>query len=878
MKASKSERATRIESNSEAEINDDGVLVLKDARSEIVIEELKVKKTDLEGEELAGAEIKIYELDENGEVAKDENGEDIVTDSWTSEEGENAVHTVEGLEVGKSYKLVEEVAPDGYDTVTEITFKVNEDGSVEVEGIETNSEAEFDENGVLVLKDARKEGPVTKVGKLTFTKTVTGGVTKEEAEGALTFTIYNETTKEYMGVDKDGNVSWSTEETEVNLADLSKVDTYKATENKENGTFDFIVEFVVEAGDYTITEKNSAIEGFEEKSTSVKSGDATVAAKGEDEIQLKDDYEAITTTGKLTFTKSVTGGVTKEEAEGALTFTIYSETTNEYMVVDKDGYISWSEQEKEVTLANLSKVATYQSTENKEKGTFDFTVEFVVEDGEYTITEKNSAIEGFEEKSTSVKSGKASVAAKGEDLIELKDDYEKIIETGKLTFTKSVTGGVTEEEAEGKLTFTIQNTTTGKYLDVAEDGTASWTETEKELTLGQLSRLKGYTVDGNAENGFLFTVVLDEVEIGTYTVTEKNSAIEGFELKNTSVTTGEQELVKDGEAQIDLKDDYEKLSDTGYGELTFTKTVKGGVTKEEAEGSLTFTIQNTTTGKYLTIAADGTVEWKEAETAPELTLGQLGKLSGYKVTGDAEKGFLFTVVLDNVEPGKYTISEKNSAIAGYKLTTSSSVTSGSAEITAGEKASIDLKDDYAKETKPVKRISASVVRLDEITGEPVIGVKLQVLDSEGNVIDEWETDGKPHTVTGLNPGETYTIHEAETPDGVKPAEDVKVTITEDGKITGVKLDEDGNIVIQTGRKDDAAEEDVKVSFKISKVDEQGNPLAGAEFVLKDSNGKTVAEWKSEKTAKDISSVLSPGKTYVLEETKAPDGYEICIKL
>ena len=41
--------------------------------------------------------------------------------------------------------------------------------------------------------------------------------------------------------------------------------------------------------------------------------------------------------------------------------------------------------------------------------------------------------------------------------------------------------------------------------------------------------MEGYKVTGNAENGFLFEVVLDEVEAGQYTITEKNSAIEGFE-------------------------------------------------------------------------------------------------------------------------------------------------------------------------------------------------------------------------------------------------------------------------------------------------------------------------------------------------------------
>ena len=88
--------------------------------------------------------------------------------------------------------------------------------------------------------------------------------------------------------------------------------------------------------------------------------------------------------------------------------------------------------------------------------------------------------------------------------------------------------------------------------------------------------MEGYKVTGNAENGFLFEVVLDEVEAGQYTITEKNSAIDGFETKTTSVTSGSDELSAGGEIQIDLKDDYEEIT---TGKLTFTKTVTGGVTR-----------------------------------------------------------------------------------------------------------------------------------------------------------------------------------------------------------------------------------------------------------------------------------------------------------
>ena len=340
----------------------------------------------------------------------------------------------------------------------------------------------------------------------------------------------------------------------------------------------------------------------------------------------------------------MTGGVTQEEAEGALTFTIQNETTGEYFKVEADGTTSWTETETELTLAELSRVEGYSVTGSAENGFLFEVVLDEVEAGQYMIIEKNSAIEGFETKTTSVTSGSEELAAMGEIQIDLKDDYEAI-KTGKLTFTKTVTGGVTEEEAKGALTFVIHNETTGEYLSVGEDGTISWTDTEKNLTLGELSRLDGYSVTGSAENGFLFTVVLEDVEQGRYIITEENSDIEGFETKTTSINTGSGELAALGELQIDLRDDYEEIT---RGSLVFIKTVTGGVTQEEAEGALTFTIQNETTGKYLAVSEAGETSWVDEET--ELTLKELSKTDGYTVTSDAEDDLLFKVVLEDVRP------------------------------------------------------------------------------------------------------------------------------------------------------------------------------------------------------------------------------------
>jgi len=60
---------------------------------------------------------------------------------------------------------------------------------------------------------------------------------------------------------------------------------------------------------------------------------------------------------------------------------------------------------------------------------------------------------------------------------------------------------------------------------------------------------------------------------------------------------------------------------------------------------------------------------------------------------------------------------------------------------------------------------------------------------------------------------------------------------------------------------------------IIKVDKQtGNPIAGAELVLKDSNGKVITSWTSTTSAHVIKNL--PNGTYTIEEKSAPKGYKL----
>lgn len=78
---------------------------------------VEVTKTDyVTGEKIEGAELKI--VDENGNTV----------DSWTSNK---TPHKVKGLEEGKTYKLIETLAPYGYELTNEIEFTVTSDKEVQ---------------------------------------------------------------------------------------------------------------------------------------------------------------------------------------------------------------------------------------------------------------------------------------------------------------------------------------------------------------------------------------------------------------------------------------------------------------------------------------------------------------------------------------------------------------------------------------------------------------------------------------------------------------------------------------------------------------------------------------------------------------------------
>ncbi|WP_294483512.1 SpaA isopeptide-forming pilin-related protein [uncultured Ruminococcus sp.] len=147
----------------------------------------------------------------------------------------------------------------------------------------------------------------------------------------------------------------------------------------------------------------------------------------------------------------------------------------------------------------------------------------------------------------------------------------------------------------------------------------------------------------------------------------------------------------------------------------------------------------------------------------------------------------------------------------------------------------------------------------DITGERELeGAKLQVIDKDGNIIDEWISSNISHVIEGmLIAGEEYILHEEISPEGYVTAEDITFTVSEDGKMDKVTM------------KDDTTK--VRISKRDITTDEE---LPGATLIIMDENGNTVEEWVSTNEGHFIEGKLVAGKIYTLREITAPDGYEV----
>lgn len=148
-------------------------------------------------------------------------------------------------------------------------------------------------------------------------------------------------------------------------------------------------------------------------------------------------------------------------------------------------------------------------------------------------------------------------------------------------------------------------------------------------------------------------------------------------------------------------------------------------------------------------------------------------------------------------------------------------------------------------------------KTDATTGEELEGAKLQILNKEGEVVEEWISTKEPHIVYGLPEG-SYTLHEELAPyaDGYVSAADVEFEVLEDGSVTEVEMKDEYSKV------------------EISKTDlTTGEELKGAKLQILNKDGEVLEEWVTDGKPHLVEK-LPVGEELTLREITAPDGYEI----
>lgn len=138
---------------------------------------------------------------------------------------------------------------------------------------------------------------------------------------------------------------------------------------------------------------------------------------------------------------------------------------------------------------------------------------------------------------------------------------------------------------------------------------------------------------------------------------------------------------------------------------------------------------------------------------------------------------------------------------------------------------------------------------------------VSVIDMNGKEATELHAVNGHIQAQGIQPG-TYYLVETEAPtDYIVNTEPIEVVIPEAVQgTTGLTIG--GNLVNYQG------------SVIMTKVDDQGNALAGAEFKIADAAGKTIQKGiTSDEQGQVKAEGLAPGD-YQLIETKAPNGYQL----
>ena len=268
-------------------------------------------------------------------------------------------------------------------------------------------------------------------------------------------------------------------------------------------------------------------------------------------------------------------------------------------------------------------------------------------------------------------------------------------------------------------------------------------------------------------------------------------------------------------------------------------------------------------------SADGT---KLLDAGTKLATGSTTNASGF-TWFDVDVPIRSESCPDSGNSGRYRIVEVK-APAGYLLDS----TPVDVEFTyEGQQIAWQIVDG----TNTNLRTTVDISKQDITNGKELPGAKLEIRDTDGNLVEGWTSTKTPHTVRGLELEKAYTLTETRAPDGYAEAESIVFKLVQDGNEQSniVYVKSDGDWV----KLDDATliMQDAPV-LDIDKTDIAGNLLPGATLTICDAGGEVIDTWVTDyKThsvpiSDEFIKLSGEAKEYIytLTEDAAPAGFEI----
>ena len=384
----------------------------------------------------------------------------------------------------------------------------------------------------------------------------------------------------------------------------------------------------------------------------------------------------------------------------------------------------------------------------------------------------------------------------------------------------------------------------------------SWTSTDKAHTIEGLTVGKEYTLrEDLAPLGYVKSTdvkfrVENTNEIQKVTMIDKivemtkedigGKEVEGAELKvvdkdgkivDSWISTNEAHRIK-GLIEGESYTLYEDYAPDGYvisNEVTFTVTT-------EKETQKVVMIDKTV--EVLKTDIDGnTIEGVTLSIISTKTKNIVDK---WETTNEAHK-------VNGLIEGQTYILREEKVIDGYVKATD-----------------IEFTVTSDKETQKIVMIDkvVEVIKTDFITGQEIEGAELQVVDEDGNIIDEWVSTKEPHKIKGLEENKKYKLIEKTAPYGYELTEEIEFTVTANKETQKIEM----------------KDMPILTDIKVVKVDSQTREVINEKFtfgIFEDEKcTKLIKEIKSNKKDGFVTFEDLRYGTFFIKEIKAPNGYEL----